>query len=109
MIPAHEHYGDQFKAAIYDELAARLEDLLTWADAPAPELRVALELTTATVELHTGNGAQSQPAWPLDANGNIDYDAVAATGRAAIRLLAARVPEIEAARALLARLPKLTT
>lgn len=44
----------------------------------------ALELTTATVELHTGNGARSQPDWPKDAHGNIDYAEVAKIGRSAL-------------------------
>jgi hypothetical protein len=45
------------------------------------ELVSALELAIATVELHTGNGAQTQPAWPRDKAGNVSYEAVAKYGR----------------------------
>lgn len=61
-----QHYTDQMKIALHDELVR------------------ALDLATATVELHTGNGAQSQPGWPLDAHGNIDYKAVARSCRAVL-------------------------
>lgn len=47
-------------------------------------LLAALELATATVELHTPNGAQSQPKWLTDQYSNIDYRAIATNARAAI-------------------------
>jgi hypothetical protein len=50
----------------------------------AAALRRALELATATVELHTGNGARSQPDWPRDPAGNVDYEQVAAICRRAL-------------------------
>lgn len=48
----------------------------------------AVKMLTATVELHTGNGAREQPAnWPRDANGDISYEAIATGARALLREL----------------------
>lgn len=47
-------------------------------------LREALDLACATVELHTGNGAQTQPDWPRDSQGNIAYNMVALRCRAVL-------------------------
>ena len=52
------------------------------------KLVAALEMATAAVELHTGNGAQSQPAWPTNKAGEIDYKAIAAANRALLASLA---------------------
>lgn len=53
-----------------------------------PRLVEALEIALATVELYTGNGAQSQPAnWPRNSNGDIDHEVVAKNGRALLREL----------------------
>lgn len=52
------------------------------------KLVAALEMATAAVELHTGNGAQSQPAWPTNGNGDVDYQAIAKNGRETLASLA---------------------
>lgn len=52
---------------------------------PAETLADAMRIAVATVELHTGNGAQEQPAgWPRTPNGDIDYEQVAKMCRAAL-------------------------
>lgn len=64
-----------------EALALRLAPRLAAFD----DLLAALEIAAATVELHTENGAQTQPSnWPRDKNGDIDYEAVAKIARAAI-------------------------
>jgi hypothetical protein len=56
------------------------------ARAICPEVFEALEIATATVELHTGNGARSNPpTWPRNANGDIDYEAVSEACRLFLR------------------------
>ena len=65
---------------------AIMEAMLRNRDAKISMLREALELTAATVELNTGNGARSQPDWPRIAAGHIDYDRIAQQARAALEV-----------------------
>jgi hypothetical protein len=64
-------------------------------DAEIARLRAALEIALPTVELFTGNGAQTQPpGWPRDRNGDVDMEAVAAQCRAALAGVPAPLAEL---------------